>query len=127
MTFDAGGLQIKSDDGMLDMKSDMAGAATVVGTLLALDNKTNLRANVVAAIGLTENLLGGSAMKPLDIIRGYNGKTVEIGHTDAEGRLVLADLLGYLEATYVPETIVSVATLTGAVLHALGQNYAGII
>lgn len=127
MTFDAGGLQIKSDDGMFDMKSDMAGAATVVGTLLALDNKTNLRANVVAAIGLTENLLGGSAMKPLDIIRGYNGKTVEIGHTDAEGRLVLADLLGYLEATYAPETIVSVATLTGAVLHALGQNYAGII
>lgn len=127
MTFDAGGLQIKSDDGMLDMKSDMAGAATVVGTLLALDNRTSLRSNVVAAIGLTENLLGGSAMKPLDIIRGYNGKTVEIGHTDAEGRLVLADLLGYLEATYAPETIVSVATLTGAVLHALGQNYAGII
>lgn len=127
VTFDAGGLQIKDDDGMLDMKSDMAGAATVVGALLALDSKTNLRANVVAAIGLTENLLGGSAMKPLDIIRGYNGKTVEIGHTDAEGRLVLADLLGYLEATYAPETIISVATLTGAVLHALGQNYAGII
>lgn len=112
---------------MLDMKSDMAGAATVVGVLLALDGKTNLRANVVAAIGLTENLLGGSAMKPLDIIRGYNGKTVEIGHTDAEGRLVLADLLGYLEASYTPETIISVATLTGAVIHALGQNYAGII
>lgn len=109
------------------MKSDMAGAATVVGALLALDNKTNLRANIVATIGLTENMLGGSAMKPLDIIRGYNGKTVEIGHTDAEGRLVLADLLGYMEATYTPETIISVATLTGAVLHALGQNYAGII
>lgn len=112
---------------MLDMKSDMAGAATVVGTLLALDSATNLRANVVAAIGLTENMLGGSAMKPLDIMRSYTGKTVEIGHTDAEGRLVLADLLGYLEATYTPETIISVATLTGAVLHALGQNYAGII
>lgn len=66
-------------------------------------------------------------MKPLDIIRSYNGKTVEIGHTDAEGRLVLADLLGYLEATYSPETVITVATLTGAVLHALGQNYAGII
>ena len=84
MTFDAGGLQIKPDDGMLDMKCDMAGAATVVGTLLSLDNKTNLRSNIIATIGLTENLLGGSAMKPLDIIRGYNGKTVEIGHTDAE-------------------------------------------
>lgn len=127
VTFDAGGLQIKPGDSMLDMKSDMAGAATVVGALLALDNKTNLRCNVVAAIGLTENLLGGSAMKPLDILRSYNGKTVEIGHTDAEGRLVLGDLLGYLEVTYAPETIISVATLTGAVLHALGQNYAGII
>lgn len=112
---------------MLDMKSDMAGAAAVVGTLLTLDGETNLRANVVAAIGLTENMLGENAMKPLDIIRGYNGKTVEIGHTDAEGRLVLADLLGYLEATYSPGTIISVATLTGAVEHALGQNYAGII
>lgn len=112
---------------MLDMKSDMAGAATVVGTLLAIDSKENLRSNIVAAIGLTENLLGGSAMKPLDILRSYNGKTVEIGHTDAEGRLVLGDLLGYLEATYTPETVISVATLTGAVVHALGQNYAAII
>ena len=112
---------------MLDMKSDMAGAATVVGTLLALDSQTNLRANIVAAIGLTENMLGGNAMKPLDILRAYNGKTVEIGHTDAEGRLVLGDLLGYLETTYAPSTIISVATLTGAVVHALGQNYAGII
>lgn len=112
---------------MLDMKSDMAGAATVVGALLALDSHANLRSNVVAAIGLTENMLGGNAMKPLDILRSYNGKTVEIGHTDAEGRLVLGDLLGYLEATYAPETIITVATLTGAVIHALGQNYAGII
>lgn len=112
---------------MLEMKSDMAGAATVVGSLLALDSETELRFNIVAAIGLTENLLGGSAMKPLDIIRSYNGKTVEIGHTDAEGRLVLADLLGYLEATYSPETIISVATLTGAVIYAIGYNYAGIV
>ena len=109
------------------MKSDMAGAATVVGSLLALDSETELRFNIVAAVGLTENLLGGSAMKPLDILRSYNGKTVEIGHTDAEGRLVLADLLGYLEAAYSPETIISVATLTGAVIHAIGYNYAGII
>lgn len=109
------------------MKSDMAGAATVTGTMLTLDSETGLRTNIIAAIGLTENMLGGNAMKPLDIIRGYNGKTVEIGHTDAEGRLVLADLLGYLEATYTPETIISVATLTGSVVHALGQNYAGIM
>lgn len=127
MTFDAGGLQIKPDDSMLDMKSDMAGAATVVGTLLALDSKTNLRGNVIAAIGLTENMLGGNAMKPLDIIKAYNGKTVEIGHTDAEGRLVLADLLSYLEASYTPGTIISVATLTGAAIHAIGYNYAGIL
>ncbi len=112
---------------MLEMKSDMAGAATVVGSLLALDSEIELRFNIVAAIGLTENLLGGSAMKPLDILRSYNGKTVEIGHTDAEGRLVLADLLGYLETMYSPETIISVATLTGAVIHAIGYNYAGII
>ena len=69
---------------MLDMKSDMAGAASVVGTLLALDSHVDLRANIVAAIGLTENMLGGNAMKPLDILKAYNGKTVEIGHTDAE-------------------------------------------
>ena len=127
VTFDAGGLQIKPGDGMLDMKSDMAWAATVVGALLALDSRTNLSSNVVAAIGLTENMLGWSAMKPLDILKSYNGKTVEIWHTDAEGRLVLWDLLGYVETMYNPETIISVATLTGAVIHALGQNYAGII
>lgn len=112
---------------MLDMKSDMAGAAAVVGTMLYLDAQTELPSNIVAAVGLTENLLGGSAMKPLDILRSYNGKTVEIGHTDAEGRLVLADLFGYLEAIYVPSSIISVATLTGAVIHALGYNYAGVI
>jgi leucyl aminopeptidase len=84
VTFDAGGLQIKPGDAMLDMKSDMAGAASIVGALLSLDSTINLRFNIVAAIGLAENMVGGSAMKPLDIIRSYNGKTVEIGHTDAE-------------------------------------------
>ena len=127
VTFDAGGLQIKPDDAMLDMKSDMAGAATVIGTLLYLDSRTDLAGNIVAAIGLTENLLGGSAMKPLDILTSYNKKTVEVQHTDAEGRLVLADLFGYLESTYKPTTLISIATLTGAVIYGLGYNYAGII
>lgn len=127
LTFDAGGLQIKPDNAMLDMKMDMAGAATVVASLLYLDAHDDLRTNIIAAVGLTENMLGGGAMKPLDIIKAYNGKTVEIGHTDAEGRLVLADLLSYLETTYSPETIISVATLTGAVEHALGYDYAGVI
>lgn len=127
VTFDAGGLQIKPDDAMLTMKDDMSGAAAVVASLLCLDAHNDLAGNVVAAVGLTENLLGGSAMKPLDIYRAYNGKTVEIGHTDAEGRLVLADIFSYLESVYHPTSLISVATLTGACMHALGYNYAGLI
>ncbi len=84
LTFDAGGLQIKPDTAMLDMKSDMAGAAVVAATLLYLDAHDDLRCNIIAAVGLAENMLGGNAMKPLDIIKAHNGKTVEIGHTDAE-------------------------------------------
>lgn len=127
VTFDAGGLQIKPEDSMADMKSDMAGAAAVIASMWYLDAFDDLVEDVVGAVGLTENLLGGSAMKPMDIVRARNGKTVEIGHTDAEGRLVLADVVAHLAETESPETSVTVATLTGSCVSALGFDYAGMV
>lgn len=127
VTFDAGGLQIKDDKSMEDMKSDMAGAAAVISTMWYLDAYDDLVEDVVGAVGLTENLLGGNAMKPLDILKARNGKTVEVGHTDAEGRLVLADVVAHVEETESPESIVTVATLTGACMYGLGYDYAGMI
>jgi leucyl aminopeptidase len=125
VTFDAGGLQIKPDDGMLDMKMDMAGAAAVVGAMYALDMQDGV--DVVGMVGLTENLLGGSAQRPLDIVQAVSGKTVEIRHTDAEGRLVLGDLVGLAARIYNPKEMTSIATLTGACMHALGYDYAGLM
>jgi leucyl aminopeptidase len=127
LTFDAGGLQIKPDDAMADMKMDMAGAAAVIGAMAYLDGFDGLSENVVAAVGITENLLGGSAMKPMDIVLARNGKTVEIGHTDAEGRLVLADVMSHVVETEKPDTVVTVATLTGACIYGLGYDYAGMV
>lgn len=127
VTFDSGGLQIKPDTSMHDMKSDMAGAAAVISAMWYLDAFDDLSEDVVGAVGLTENMLGGSAMRPLDIVRARNGKTVEIGHTDAEGRLVLADLVSHVSETEEPDSIVTVATLTGASVYALGYDYAGIM
>ena len=126
VTFDAGGIQIKPDDAMFDMKCDMAGAAAVVASVWFLDQSDDVPRGYVGAIGLTENMTGGSASKPLDIVRAHNGLSVEIHHTDAEGRLVLGDLVSYVGSTYAPKKIVTVATLTGACLHALGYDYAGI-
>ncbi len=111
---------------MLDMKTDMAGAAATIATFWYLD-QCNVKKTLVGAVGLVENLLGGSAFKPLDIVRAQNGLTVEIHHTDAEGRLVLGDLAAYITETYAPKTLVSIATLTGACMHALGYNYAGLV
>lgn len=126
VTFDAGGLQIKPDKGMLDMKTDMAGAAATIAAFWYLD-QCNSSTSAVGAVGLVENLLWGSAFKPLDIVRAQNGLTVEIHHTDAEWRLVLGDLAAYISEFYMPKTMVSIATLTWACIHALGYDYAGVI
>lgn len=127
MTFDSGGLQVKPDKAMHDMKLDMAGAATVIGVMQYLDTIPDLPVNIIGAIGLVENMSGGNAYKPLDIYRAFNGKTVEIHHTDAEGRLLLADVMSYVESEYKVDNLMTIATLTGACMHALGYNYAGIM
>lgn len=112
---------------MLDMKCDMSGAAAVLGVAKYLDTLSTLPTNVVIAVGLTENMTGGNAYKPLDIYKAHNGTTVEIHHTDAEGRLVLADVMSYVEATYKVDHMITIATLTGACLYALGHDIAGIM
>lgn len=127
VTFDAGGIQIKPDTAMLDMKCDMSWAAAVLGVAKCLDSLPHLPANVIIAVGLTENMTGGNAYKPLDIYKAYNGTSVEIHHTDAEGRLVLADVMSYVEKNHKPEHIITIATLTGACVYALGHDIAGIM
>jgi len=125
VTFDSGGISIKPSGGMDEMKGDMAGAATVVGLMKALDDKKpNL--NIIGIVGLVENMTDGNAMRPGDIIRSMSGKTIEILNTDAEGRLVLADLATYSIKNYQPKAIIDLATLTGAILVALGQEMAGL-
>ncbi|MDD2871367.1 MAG: leucyl aminopeptidase family protein [Candidatus Gracilibacteria bacterium] len=126
ITFDTGGIQVKPGDSMYEMKGDMCGAATVFSTMKELDNK-DLNVNIVACLVLAENHISGDAYKPSDIIKSYSGKTVDIVHTDAEGRLVLADGVSYISMNYKLDKIVTVATLTGAVMVALGFRYAGIM
>jgi leucyl aminopeptidase len=125
ITFDTGGISLKAGSGMWRMKNDMAGAAAVVGGVLALA-KGRAPVNVVAIAALAENMPDGGASRPGDVVRAMNGKTIEIISTDAEGRLVLADALAYAEKRYDPAAIVDVATLTGAVGGALGNEYAGL-
>ncbi len=127
VTFDAGGIQIKPDTAMLDMKCDMSGAAGMLWTARYLDTLDTLPANVIFAFWITENMTGGRAYKPLDIYTAFNGTTVEIHHTDAEGRLVLADVMSYVEKTYHVDHIITMATLTGACIYALGYDIAGIM
>lgn len=127
VTFDAGGLQIKPDTAMLDMKCDMSWAAGMIGVAMYLDTLDVLPVNLIVAVGLTENMTGGSAFRPLDIYRAYNGTTVEIHHTDAEWRLVLADVMSYIEMTHHVDHIITMATLTGACIHALWHDIAGIM
>lgn len=126
VTFDTWGNQIKPWDYMYDMKGDMWGAAVTYALMKELDRK-NLKKNFVACLCLAENVVSGSAYKPSDILTAYNKKTVEIIHTDAEWRLVLADGISYLGKNYKTDTMMTIATLTGAVMVALGFRYAGIM
>jgi leucyl aminopeptidase len=123
--FDTGGISIKPAASMEDMKGDMAGAACVVGLMHALAAR-KAKVNVVGAIGLTENLPSGTAQRPGDIVKSMSGQTIEIINTDAEGRLVLADVLWYVKENYKPKWMIDLATLTGAILVSLGQEYAGL-
>ncbi len=125
VTFDTGGISIKPAGGMEDMKGDMAGAACVVGLLHALASR-KAKVNVIGAIGLVENMPDGKAQRPGDIVTSLSGQTIEIINTDAEGRLVLADVLWYVQREYKPAFMVNLATLTGAILVALGQEHAGL-
>jgi leucyl aminopeptidase len=125
VTFDTGGISIKPAAGMEDMKGDMAGSACVVGLMHALASR-KAKANVVGAIGLVENMPDGNAQRPGDIVTAMSGTTIEIINTDAEGRLVLADLLWHIQSTYKPAIMVDLATLTGAIIVALAHEYAGM-
>jgi len=125
VTFDSGGLNLKTADGMLTMKSDMAGAAAVLATMTTL-GEIGCRAEVHALLGLVENMTGAAAYKPGDILDTHSGKTVEVTNTDAEGRLVMCDLLSYAASTLKPTRMVDVATLTGACVVALGTQASGI-
>jgi leucyl aminopeptidase len=123
--FDSGGISIKPAAGMEDMKGDMAGAACVVGLMHALAVR-KAKANVIGVIGLVENMPDGKAQRPGDIVISMSGQTIEIINTDAEGRLVLADVLHYVNKRFKPRFMVNLATLTGAIIVALGQEYAGL-
>lgn len=124
ITFDSGGLNVKPFEGMLDMKMDMGGAATVVGTMHALASR-KCKVPVVAAVALAENSISDEATRPSDIVTSYSGKTVEVLNTDAEGRLVLADALTYIQRKHDPAIVIDLATLTGAIMVALGVNHCG--
>ena len=126
ITFDSGGYDIKPSGQFADMKCDMSGAAAVLGTIMVAQ-QLGIKKNILGVIPSCENLVNGSAYKPGDIIKAYNSKTVEIGNTDAEGRLILADAIAYVEKNYSPETIIDLATLTGACIIALGFYTSGLI
>lgn len=126
LTFDSGGISLKPGLGMGEMKYDMSGGAAVLGAAVYLA-KAKPACNVVCVIGAVENMPGLAATRPGDIVVAMNGKSIDIQNTDAEGRLVLADLLHYTNITYKPELMVDVATLTGACLHALGHVGAGLM
>src|SRR5256884_1263002 len=123
--FDTGGISIKGAASMEDMKGDMGGAACVVGLMHALAAR-KAKVNAVGAIGLVENMPDGNAQRPGDIVTSMSGQTIEIINTDAEGRLVLADLLWYVKTRFKPKLMVDLATLTGAILVALGHEHAGL-
>jgi leucyl aminopeptidase len=125
VVFDTGGISIKPAGGMEDMKGDMAGAACVVGLMHALAAR-KAKANIIGAIGLVENMPDGKAQRPGDIVTSLSGQTIEIINTDAEGRLVLADVLWYVQDKYKPRFMINLATLTGAILVALGKENAGL-
>ena len=123
--FDTGGISLKPAKFMEDMTYDMAGSAVVVGLMKSLALR-KAKINAVGVVGLVENMPGGNALRPGDILKSYSGKTVEVLNTDAEGRLVLADALTYTEKKFKPKFIVDLATLTGAIIVSLGSEYAGL-
>ena len=126
ITFDSGGISIKPSFGMENMKFDMCGAAVALSTIITAA-KLKLKCDIVVALPLAENLPGGNAVKPGDIVKTYSGKTVAIDNTDAEGRLILADALSYTIKKYKPKKTIDLATLTGSCIIALGHDYAGIM
>ena len=123
--FDTGGISLKPAKFMEDMTYDMAGSATVVGLMKNLALR-KAKINAVGVVGLVENMPGGNAQRPGDIVKSYSGKTIEILNTDAEGRLVLADALTFTEKKFKPKFMVDLATLTGAIIVSLGSEYAGL-
>ncbi len=125
VTFDSGGISIKPAGGMEDMKWDMAGAGAVVGLMAALAGR-RARINAVGVVGLVENMLSGRAQRPGDVVTSHSGQTIEVLNTDAEGRLVLADVLWYAKERFKPRFMVDLATLTGAIVTALGHEHAGL-
>jgi leucyl aminopeptidase len=125
VTFDTGGNSMKPASGMEEMKGDMGGAAAVTGLMHALAAR-KAKANVVGILGLVENSVDGHAQRPGDIVTSMSGQTIEVLNTDAEGRLVLADALWYCNDRFHPKLIVDLATLTGAIMVALGQHHAGL-
>jgi leucyl aminopeptidase len=125
VTFDTGGISLKPGAGMEDMKWDMGGAGAVAGAMLALAGR-QAKANVIGVCGLVENMPDARAMRPGDVVTSMSGQTIEVINTDAEGRLVLCDALTWVQREYAPSAIVDLATLTGAIIAALGNEYGGI-
>ncbi len=123
--FDSGGLSLKTGAGMMGMKGDMGGAAAVTGTMLALAGR-KAKVNVVGVVGLVENMPDGKAQRPDDVVKSMSGQTIEVLNTDAEGRLVLADALWYAQTKFKPKFVIDLATLTGAIMVALGLEHAGL-
>jgi leucyl aminopeptidase len=125
VTFDTGGISIKPAAGMEDMKWDMAGAAAVTGLMAALAGR-RAPVNAVGLVGLVENMPSGTAQRPGDVVKSYSGQTIEVLNTDAEGRLVLADVLWYCQEKFAPRFMIDLATLTGAIIISLGHEHAGL-
>jgi leucyl aminopeptidase len=125
VTFDSGGISIKPSGGMEEMKWDMAGAGAVIGAMRAIAAR-KAKCNVVGIVGLVENMPSGAAQRPGDVVRSMSGQTIEVINTDAEGRLVLADALWYCQDRFKPSLMIDLATLTGAIIIALGYEYAGL-
>ena len=123
--FDTGGISLKPSGGMEEMKWDMGGAGAVFGAMKAIAGR-KARANVIGILGLVENMPGGNAQRPGDVVTAMSGTTIEVINTDAEGRLVLADVLHYTKERFEPKLMIDVATLTGAVIVALGHERAGL-
>lgn len=125
VTFDTGGISLKPGNGMWDMKGDMGGSAATVGAMIGIAGR-KAKANVIGVIGLVENMPDGKAQLPGDIVKSMSGQTIEVQNTDAEGRLVLADALHYTRTKYKPAAMINLATLTGAIIVALGHEHAGV-